>query len=95
MTPTHPAAAPVRHVPEQLPNVANPHRAMAPINNPVWGYDNSGSFRTRQPGNVLDHVNEGADPRLTAVGSLPGARLPAYTPYAGQTPYNVYALRPQ
>ena len=73
------------------------HREMPPVANPPWHYDASGSFRTPQPGNVLNAYPtkaEGVDPRLTAMGSLPAGHLPAYVPYAGQTPYNVYALRP-
>jgi hypothetical protein len=75
-------------------------RAMTEVRNPTYIYDQSADFkRTPTPRHALEmppaHPG-GVDPRLTSQGSLPPvAGLPAYVPYAGQTPYNVWALYPQ
>jgi hypothetical protein len=74
-------------------------RAMPEIRNPVYAYDMTADFkRTPTPRHVLEQPPQtppGVDPRLTAAGSTPPVSgLPPYVPYAGQTPYNVWALYP-
>lgn len=75
-------------------------RAMTPVRNPVYVYNDDASWKaaTPQPRNVLDGpppTPRGVDSRLTAEGTVPPvAGLPAYVPYAAQTPYNVWALYP-
>lgn len=76
-----------------------PSRAFTPIRDPVYVHNDDDSFKTAQPHNVLEatpRAPRGVDERLTAIGSTPPvAGLPHYVPYAGQTPYNVWALYPQ
>ena len=92
----------MRAAPEPNPApAANPtsfhNRAMTPIQNPTYAYDQTADFkRTPQPTHVLERPQrDGVDPRLTSQGSLPPVvGLPPYVPYAAQTPYNVWALYP-
>jgi hypothetical protein len=68
-----------------------------PIANPMYPANNNADFkRTPTPTHVLAKpVADGVDPRLTSTGDVSRAMgLPAYVPYAGQTPYNVWALYP-
>lgn len=76
------------------------NRAMTPVQNPVYVYNDDDSFKTAHPAgtNVLERPanTHGVDPRLTSQGSLPPvAGLTPIVPYAGQTPYNVWGLYPQ
>lgn len=75
-------------------------RAMTPIRNPVYIYNDNADFKTAHPSgtNVLERPPQhapGTDPRLTSQGSLPPVHgLPDYVPYAASTPYNVWGLFP-
>jgi hypothetical protein len=76
---------------------AIPVRAMPPIPNPVYVHNDNDDFkRTPTPTHVLARpANDGVDPRLTSTGDTSrAAGIPGYVPYAGQTPYNVWALYP-
>jgi hypothetical protein len=87
--------------PPAAPNPTSFHnRAMAPISNPTYPYDQTADFkRTATPTHVLERPpahHGGVDPRLTSQGSVPPvAGLPQYVPAAYQTPTNVWALYPQ
>jgi hypothetical protein len=88
--------------PPVAPAVSGFHsRAMTPIQNPTYTYNQTADFKSAHPAgsNVLERPprnRDGVDPRLTSAGSTPPvAGLPAYVPYAGQTPYNVWTLYPQ
>jgi hypothetical protein len=88
--------------PPQQPPQAFAHRAMQPIRNPTYLYNDDDSFKaTAQPMNVLerpprDPGKGAADPRLTAAGSLPPVKgLTPIVPFATQNAYNVWALYPQ
>lgn len=76
------------------------NRAMTPVRNPVYIYNDDSSFKTQHPAgtNVLERppdVRRGQDPRLTSQGSLPPVSgLTPIVPFAGQTPYNVWQLMP-
>lgn len=87
----------------QPPPVAAPtgfhSRAMTPVRNPTYVYNDDSSFKTTPPArNVLEippGVPKGTDPRLTVQGSLPPvAGLTPIVPFAGQTPWNVWGLLP-
>jgi hypothetical protein len=86
-------------MPGQPPPPGFANRAMTPIQNPVYAYDQTADFKRPQPQNVLERpapAPKGVDPRLTSQGSVPPvAGLPQYVPAAYQTPYNVWALYPQ
>jgi hypothetical protein len=74
-----------------------PARAMPPVANPYYiNNDNADFKQTPTPGHVLARpAPTGVDPRLTVAGDVPRTQgLPSYVPYAGQTPYNVWALYP-
>lgn len=73
-------------------------RAMTPIRNPVYAYNQDASWKTAHPEgtNVLERP-PARDPesRLTVQGDLPPvAGLPAYVAFAPQTPRNVWDLFP-
>lgn len=75
-------------------------RAMTPVRNPVYLYNDNADFKTAHPAgtNVLERpapTPPGVDSRLTSQGSLPPVHgLPGYVPYAAQTPYNIWDLFP-
>lgn len=75
-----------------------PARSMAPVQNPVYIHNDNDDFkRTPTPSHVLTRpaATANVDPRLTAAGDVPRTHgLPPYVPYAGQTPYNIWALYP-
>jgi hypothetical protein len=73
-----------------------PTRAMPDIPNPVYIHNDNDDFkRTPTPTHVLMRPPPGGDPRLTSTGDTSRAMgIPGYVPYAGQTPYNVWALYP-
>ena len=74
-----------------------PARTMPEIRNPVYIHNDNADFKqTPTPGHVLSRPeHNGVDPRLTSAGDTSrAAGLPGYVPYAGQTPYNVWALYP-
>ena len=75
-----------------------PTRSMEPVRNPVYIHNDNDDFKqTATPTHVLMRPAAragGVDSRLTAAGDVPRGTLPAYVPYAGQTPYNVWALYP-
>jgi len=88
--------------PPVAPSVTGFHgRAMTPVQNPVYLYNDDASFKTAHPAgsNVLERppaVPRGVDPRTTVQGDRPpvAGGIPPYVPYAGQTPYNVWSLMP-
>jgi hypothetical protein len=80
--------------------MALPVRAMPPVRNPTYVYNDNDDFKaTATPRHILEArpvAPKNVDPRTTAAGSVPPVHgLPAYVPFAAQTPYNVWALYPQ
>jgi hypothetical protein len=74
-------------------------RAMTPVQNPTYVYNDDSSFKQTPPArNVLElppGVPAGTDPRTTVQGTRPPvAGLTPIVPYAGQTPWNVWGLQP-
>jgi hypothetical protein len=96
------ALAPSQAAPaDQAPAVSGFHtRAMTPVRNPVYIYNMDDSFKSRHPAgmNVLERPTRAVSDeatRRTAAGSLPPVSgLTPIVPMAGQTPYNVWGLRP-
>ena len=76
-----------------------PARTFPSIPNPVYVTNDNDDFKrgTPTPTHVLARPAErsGIDPRLTSQGDTSrAAGIPAYVPFAAQTPYNVWALYP-
>jgi hypothetical protein len=73
-------------------------RAMTPVQNPTYVYNDSAEFKQTPPArNVLElppGVPRGTDPRTTVQGTKPAVGWTPIVPYAGQTPYNVWGLGP-